>query len=76
MASLNNTGNQGFFQFGTDQSPQSFLDTKALQHQLELNNKEFALLMDSKDPLAYVRQKFCYPKMETLPNGLFHVDEK
>lgn len=67
---LKNTNNQDFFQLGIDQSAESFLHTKSYQCQLNLNTKQFAIYMDSQDPLAYIRQEFFYPKMDRLPNGL------
>jgi hypothetical protein len=67
---------ENFFQLGVDQSPQSFLDIKSDEYQLGLNNEQFALIMDHQDPLGYVRQEFFYPKMQTLPNGLYRKFNK
>jgi len=38
-----------------------------------LTSEEFAKKMDSEDPLEYIRKKFAYPKMVTIPNGLFRI---
>jgi hypothetical protein len=64
---------QNFFQLNVDQSPQSFLDEKSEQYQLTLNDAQFALAMDNKDPLGCVRQEFFYPRIRTLPNGLYKL---
>ncbi|CAF0769446.1 unnamed protein product [Rotaria sordida] len=72
MVLLKDTNNQEFFQLDHDQTPQSYLDRIAHENQLELNKKQFALFMDDQDPLGYIRQKFSYPKLGTLPK----VDKK
>ncbi|CAF2048797.1 unnamed protein product [Rotaria magnacalcarata] len=72
MVLLKSINKSDFFKLDDGQSPQLFLDRKALQFQSELNTKQFAVSMDDRDPLGYVRQKFYYPKLQTLPN----VDKK
>ncbi|CAF2872877.1 unnamed protein product [Rotaria sp. Silwood2] len=68
MKYSNSTKNQDFFHLVADQSPQSFLNTKSHQWQLQLNTKQFAIRMHNEDPLAHMRRNFFYPKMATLPN--------
>ncbi|CAF3832735.1 unnamed protein product [Rotaria magnacalcarata] len=72
MVLLKSINKSDFFKLDDGQSPQLFLNRKALQFQSELNTKQFAVSMDDQDPLGYVRQKFYYPKLQTLPN----VDKK
>ncbi|CAF4155888.1 unnamed protein product [Rotaria sp. Silwood2] len=69
MVLLKNIDNQSFFQLDHDESLQSYLDKIAHQNQLELNNKQFALFMDDHNLLDYIRQKFFYPKLGTLPKA-------
>ncbi|CAF4618458.1 unnamed protein product [Rotaria sp. Silwood2] len=70
MVLLKNIDNQSFFQLDHDESLQSYLDKIAHQNQLELNNKQFALFMDDHNLLDYIRQKFFYPKLGTLPKDV------
>ncbi len=56
-----------------NQSAEDFLNTKSDQWELKLTSEEFAKKMDSEDPLGYIRTKFAYPKMVTIPNGLFRI---
>ena len=71
MEWLTDTILTNFFNLDTDESPEEFLKTKADQWEVDLNSEQFAILMDDHDSLAYVRKKFCYPKMHTLPFGLY-----
>jgi hypothetical protein len=71
MQNLSGTSNKDFFRLAVDQSPQSFLNIKSNQWQLKLNCEQFAKVMDEQDPLGYMRAEFFYPKMATLPKGLF-----
>ncbi|CAF1448659.1 unnamed protein product [Adineta steineri] len=68
MKYLKKTNDPEFFNRDANQSPESFLITKSDQWQLNLNTKQFAMYMDSQDPLAYMRQEFFYPKLAALPN--------
>lgn len=71
MQNFENIIHEDFYLLDADQSPQSFLNTKSDQWQINLNSEEFATIMDNHDPLGYVRQEFHYPKMSTLPYGLY-----
>ncbi len=73
MAYSKMSANEDFFRLSANQSPQSFLNIKSDQWQLKLNSEEFAKVMDDQDPLGYMRKKFSYPKMATIPNGLFRL---
>jgi hypothetical protein len=71
--SSKNRCNKHFFNLDVNQSPQSFLNSKSSEWQLNLNSEEFAQAMDDQDPLGYMRQEFFYPKIATLPYGLYRL---
>ena len=37
---------------------------------LELDSEAFSALLDALDPLAHLRQEFCFPLCRTLPSGM------
>jgi hypothetical protein len=53
--------------------PHPLEELQAISQQIghDLDTVEFARHMDSIDPLRYLRQEFCYPKMKTLGSGVF-----
>jgi hypothetical protein len=69
MPTSDNDGAGDLYRLNDKQSPQTFLESKANQSQFKLCDEEFAVYMDSQDPLGSIRQEFFYPKMATLPNG-------
>ncbi len=73
MQNLENTIGEDFYRLDVHQSAQSFLNTKSDQWQVDLDSEQFAKLMDNHDPFGSVRQEFHYPKMLTLPNGLYQL---
>jgi hypothetical protein len=71
MPTFENIINGDFYCLDVDQSAQSFLNTKSNQWEMDLDSEQFAKTMDNHDPLRYMRQEFHYPKMVTLPDGLY-----
>jgi hypothetical protein len=65
------TVEEDFYCLDVDQSAQSFLNLKSEEWQIGLGNEQFAKMMDDHDNLRSMRQEFHYPKMETLPHGLY-----
>lgn len=71
---FDNSSSEDFYHLDIDQTAQSFLNTKSEQWQISLDDAQFAAEMDENDPLRYLRQEFCYPKMCMLPNGLYQMN--
>ena len=41
----------------------------------DVTSAELAILLDKRDPLSKYRELFHYPKMKTLPRGMFKFIE-
>ena len=54
-----------------DQQLVSELEAKSKEYGVDLTSKEFAIAMDTHDPVGYLRDLFHYPKMKDLPKGVW-----
>lgn len=52
-------------------SPQNTLNNYAEKWQISKTSEAFARKLDENDPLNHVRKEFYYPKVGTLPKGIF-----
>ncbi len=53
----------------SDIHPVEILQKKAKLFGHDITEKEFAIQMDSSDPIRHLRQEFHYPKSMDLPEG-------
>jgi hypothetical protein len=67
-AKMNNHNCNGKYEQFT---PQDILNNQAEKWQISITSEAFARKLDENDPLRHVRDEFYYPKIGTLPNGIF-----
>lgn len=56
-------------------TPQDILDNQAEQWQIPITSEAFARQLDENDSLSHVRDEFYYPKINSLPKGIFILDK-
>ncbi len=58
---------------GKDQhlTPQDILNNQAEKWQIPIASEEFARKLDENDSIRYIQDEFYFPKLGTLPQGIF-----
>jgi hypothetical protein len=62
---------------GVDENlmPQDILDNQAEKWQISITSEAFARQLDENDSLNHLRDEFYYPKIKSLPKGVFIFDK-